>query len=137
MDIKQKNIFVVDDDELMAAMLKDHLLKSPLNKVTVFNTGEDCLKNLYLNPDVIILDYELDSVDAGAADGYQILQQIKKLDKDVHVIMLSSQDEYGKALQTIVKGALEYVVKGDDAFKQNRPHPGTLISLTFNQQNMM
>jgi len=118
MAIKQKNIFVVDDDELMATMLRDHLLKSPLNKVTVFNTGEDCIKNLHLAPDVIILDYELNSVDEHAADGYHILQQIKKLDKDVHVIMLSSQDEYGKALQTIVKGALEYVVKGDDAFKR-------------------
>ena len=118
MAIRQKNIFVVDDDELMATMLKDHLLQSPLNKVTVFNTGEDCIKNLYLNPDVIILDYELDSINADAADGFHILQQIKKLDKDVHVIMLSSQDEYGKALQTIVKGALEYVVKGDDAFKR-------------------
>ena len=118
MSIKQKNIFVVDDDELMSAMLRDHLLKSPLNKVTVFNTGEECIRHLHQNPDVIILDYELDSVNADAADGYQILQQIKKLDRDVHVIMLSSQDEYGKALQTIVKGALEYVVKGDDAFKR-------------------
>lgn len=118
MALKQKHIFVVDDDELMSAMLRDHLLKNPLNKVTVFNTGEDCVKNLYQNPDVIILDYELDSVSADAANGYQILQQIKKLDRDVHVIMLSSQDEYGKALQTIVKGALEYVVKGDDAFKR-------------------
>jgi len=118
MAIKQKNIFVVDDDELMAAMLKDHLLKNPLNKVTVFNTGEDCIKNLHLGPDIIFLDYELDSINTAAADGYQILQQIKKLDKDVQVIMLSSQDEYGKALQTVVKGALEYVVKGDDAFKR-------------------
>ena len=118
MAIKQKNIFVVDDDELMAAMLKDHLLQNPLHKVTVFNTGEDCIKNLHLSPDIIFLDYELDSVNAQAKDGYQILQQIKKLDKDVQVIMLSSQDEYGKALQTVVKGALEYVVKGDDAFKR-------------------
>src|ERR1019366_9180928 len=114
MAVKQKNIFIVDDDEMMAAMLSDHLLINPLNKVTVFNTGEDCIRNLHLNPDVIILDYQLNSVFVGAADGLQILQQIKKMDKDVHVIMLSSQDDYGKALQTIVKGALEYVVKNDE-----------------------
>ena len=118
MAVKQKNIFIVDDDEMMAAMLSDHLLINPLNKVTVFNTGEDCIRNLHLNPDVIILDYQLNSVFVGAADGLQILQQIKKMDKDVHVIMLSSQDDYGKALQTIVKGALEYVVKNDEAFKR-------------------
>jgi len=118
MAIRQKHLFVVDDDEMMAMMLHDHLKKNPLHKVTVFNTGEDCVKNLHLAPDVIILDYELNSISADAADGYHILQQIKKLDRDVKIIMLSSQDEYGKALQTIVKGALEYVVKGDDAFKR-------------------
>ncbi len=32
--------------------------------------------------------------------------------------MLSSQSQYGKALQTIIKGALEYVVKDDAAFKK-------------------
>ncbi len=32
--------------------------------------------------------------------------------------MLSSQAQYGMALQTIVKGALEYVVKDNDAFKR-------------------
>ena len=34
------------------------------------------------------------------------------------VIMLSSQDNYGKAVQTIIKGALEYVVKDDLAFER-------------------
>ncbi len=116
MSVKQKNIFVVDDDEMMAMMLSDHLSKNPLNKVNVFNTGEDCIKNLNLCPDVIILDYQLNNIVADAANGLEILQQIMKLAKGVHVIMLSSQDEYGKAMQTIVKGALEYVVKSDDAF---------------------
>ena len=48
----------------------------------------------------------------------EILQQIKKADKKICVIMLSSQSQYGKALQTIIKGALEYVVKDDAAFKK-------------------
>ncbi len=116
--MSQKNIFIVDDDEMMALMLSDHLSKNYRNTVTVFNTGEECLKKIHLNPDVIILDYQLNSVDPNAADGLQILQQIKKVDRKIHVIMLSSQDEYGKAMQTIVKGALEYVVKNDEAFKR-------------------
>ena len=115
---KHRNIFVVDDDEMMASMLADHLQKNPFHKVTVFHTGEECVANLRMDPDVIILDYQLNNIVPDAADGLQILQQIKKIDRNVHVIMLSSQDEYGKALQTIVKGALEYVVKNDEAFKR-------------------
>ncbi len=118
MAIKYRNIFVVDDDEMMATMLCDHLQKNKYYKVTVFYTGEECVKNLNLEPDVVILDYQLNNVVPDAANGLQILQQIKKHDPNIHVVMLSSQDEYGKALQTIVKGALEYVVKNDDAFKR-------------------
>ncbi|MBX2907286.1 MAG: response regulator [Taibaiella sp.] len=118
MATQQKHIFVVDDDEMMLAMLGDHLRKNPLHKVTTFSTGEDCISNLALGPDVIILDYQLNNVVPDAGDGMQILQQIKKLNKAVKVIMLSSQDEYGKALQTVMKGAAEYVVKNNDAFQR-------------------
>lgn len=118
MALNTKTIFVVDDDEMLRTMLSDHLSKNPLNKTYEFPTGEECVKNLHLNPDVVILDYQLNAVDSNAKDGLEILQQIKKLDRKVCVIMLSSQSQYGKAAQTIVKGALEYVVKDDNAFKR-------------------
>lgn len=114
--MKDKLIFIVDDDEMMSHMLSDHLKKNPMHKVSMFGTGEECIPELGKNPDVIILDYNLNTIDLAAADGLEILQQIKNINKDICVIMLSSQDQYGKALQTIVKGAMEYVVKEKDAF---------------------
>ena len=69
------------------------------------------------NPDAVVLDYHLNMVNPDAADGLEILQQIKKFNKDICVIMLSSQKQYSKAAQTIMKGALEYVVKDENAFK--------------------
>jgi two-component system OmpR family response regulator len=113
-----KKIFIVDDDEMTALMLKDHLSKNPLNKIKVFGTGEECIQHLDKKPKVIILDFNLNAVDSTAADGLEILKQIKKIDRDNCVIMLSSQEHYGKALQTIAKGALEYVVKDKDAFSK-------------------
>ena len=118
MALKTKTIFVTDDDEMLRAMLCDHLQRNPLYKVQAFPTGEDCIKNLHQNPDVVILDYQLNTVVPTAGDGLAILQQIKKIDEKICVIMLSSQSQYGKALQTIVKGALEYVVKDNDSFKK-------------------
>ncbi len=118
MSLKEKLIFVIDDDEMLAQMLSDHLQKNPLHKVVHFGTGDEAIRHLVQNPDVIILDFNLDSVEPEAADGMAILQQIKSLDKQACVIMLSSQAQYGMALQTIVKGALEYVVKDNDAFKR-------------------
>ena len=113
-----KSIFVVDDDDMQRAMLVDHVKKNPLYKVQAFSTGEECLQSLSQGPDVVILDYELNSKVAHAQNGYEILQQIKKLDRSICVIMLSSQMQYGKAMQTVVKGALEYIVKDHTAFKK-------------------
>jgi DNA-binding NtrC family response regulator len=114
--MKEKKIFIVDDDEMLSTMLSDYLSKNPHYKITTFATGEECLRELHKMPDAIILDYRLNSIDPTAADGLVILQQIKKIERKTCVIMLSSQEQYGKALQTIAKGALEYVVKDNDAF---------------------
>jgi DNA-binding NarL/FixJ family response regulator len=116
--IQYKNIFVVDDNKMFSQMLKDHLSQNPMFKVTLFKTGEDCLKNLYQNPDIIILDYYLNDVSKEAADGLEILTEIKRNLKLVHVIMLSSQERYGIALQSISKGAEQYVVKDKEAFSK-------------------
>ncbi len=114
--MNQKLIFVVDDNIMFAEMLSDHLGRNPGNKVMVFNTGEECLKNLYQEPDLIILDYYLNDVYKDAANGLEILEEIRKEKMHPSVIMLSSQERYAVAAQTISKGAIQYVIKDDDAF---------------------
>lgn len=118
MEDSKKNIFVVDDDNMYATMLADHLEDQGKYAVRTFATGEDCLANLGANPEVIILDYYLDSEVPGAQNGLEILKAIKKADEDVKVIMLSSQEHYGVALQTIAKGAIYYVIKDLQSFKE-------------------
>jgi len=114
--MSQKKIFIVDDNEMFAEMLKDRLSANPSYRISIFNTGEECIKNLYLNPDLIILDYFLNDVYKEAANGLEILGEIKKHNDKIHVIMLSSQEKYTVAAQTISKGAEQYVIKDDDAF---------------------
>jgi len=111
-----KKIFVVDDNEMLTMALEDYLTRKTMHKVEVFGTGEECIEHLDDEPDIIILDYNLNSVDERAANGAQILEAIKKLNYSIHVIMLSSQDAYGTALQTIMMGADSYVIKDADAF---------------------
>lgn len=108
-------IFIVEDDDVYAGILTDHLSSDPRNTVMCFGDGDDCLKNIYNNPDIVILDYHL-SLKKGADDGLQILQKIKKESPNTKVVMLSGQEHYGLALQTISKGAEHYVVKDKDAF---------------------
>jgi DNA-binding NarL/FixJ family response regulator len=106
----------VDDDEMLTEALKDYLTRKTPNDIIIFSTGEECLKHLKENPDVIILDYYLNTIQKDAANGMEILQVIKKHYPELHVIMLSSQEHYAIALQTIQKGAEQYVIKDENAF---------------------
>jgi len=110
-------IFIVDDDSFLSEMLTDYLMdQHPNFYISTFLTGEACLKNLHENPAIIILDYHLNSKEKDAANGIDILKEIKRRNKTVTVIMLSGQQSYGTAAQTIGYGAMHYVLKGQDAF---------------------
>lgn len=114
---KPKKIFIVDDDPMLTEAFSDYLTRKVLHDVHAFNTGEDCLKHIAeFIPDVVVLDFYLNSVQKDAADGMQILQVIKKNYPQIYVIMLSSQERYSTAMQTIQKGAEQYVIKDEDAF---------------------
>jgi two-component system OmpR family response regulator len=115
---KPKKIFIADDDILISESLKDYLTKTIPHEVQSFNTGEELLKHLSESPDVVILDYHLNSSQKDAANGMEILNAIKKNYSETHVIMLSSQERYGVAMQTLQNGAEHYVIKDEHAFEK-------------------
>ena len=112
----RKKIFIVDDDPVLAEMLKDHLMKMTSYEITVFDSGEDCLKNMHLKPGIIFLDFYLNSVNKDAMDGLEVLQEIKKQDPETDVVILSGQDKIEVAVKTMQYGAFDYIVKGESAF---------------------
>jgi two-component system OmpR family response regulator len=116
--VKPKKIFIVDDDELYLLALKEYLTRDVHHLVSVFKTGEECLEHINEKPEIILLDYHLNSISRNAADGMEILETIKKHYPDIHIVMMSSQEKYGIAAQTIVRGAEQYVVKDRNAFEE-------------------
>ena len=115
---KPKKIFIVDDDDMLREAFADYLTRKVAHHITAFHTGEECLKHLRELPDFIILDYYLNSVQKDAANGMEILETIKKNYPHIHIIMLSSQESYNTAMQSIRKGAEQYVIKDEDAFEK-------------------
>lgn len=115
---KPKKIFIVDDDPMLTETLQDYLTREVPHDVRVFHTGEECVKHLSEKPDTIVLDYYLNTVQKDAANGMEVLQTIKKHHPLMQVIMLSSQENYSIALRTITSGALQYVIKDENAFEK-------------------
>jgi two-component system OmpR family response regulator len=81
-----------------------------------YATGELCVKNLFRKPDVIILDYHLDSVEKYAMNGIETLDKIKAFNPHIPVIMLSSQDKIDVAINCMHHKAFDYIVKSETAF---------------------
>jgi DNA-binding response OmpR family regulator len=110
-------IFVIEDNAQLAEMTKDHIAEKFGNaEVTVFNTGEDALAQTS-SPDIIILDYQLDTQNPKALNGIQVLGKLKK-QFSAPVIFLSAQDRPEVAANIIKYGAYDYVVKNRESFQR-------------------
>lgn len=114
-----KTIFIVDDDAVQSMMLQDYLSKYSSISIHVFNSGEDCIKNLSLKPQIIFLDYNFDLAGKDAMDGMEILKEIKKYDAEIEVVMFSGQDKIDVAVNTMKYGAFDYIVKNESAFHRS------------------
>jgi two-component system OmpR family response regulator len=114
----EKNIklFLVDDDALFLKGLEIEFLQHADFTVETFATGELCMEHLSFSPDVIILDYHLDSIDKNAMNGMETLDKIKAFNPDIPVVILSSQDKIEVAINCMHHRAFDYVVKSETAF---------------------
>jgi DNA-binding NarL/FixJ family response regulator len=101
-----KHIFIVEDNEIYSMMLDYILSKDNMYQFVSFKSGEECIENLYLNPDIIILDYGLPGM-----NGYDTLLEIKKQNPKIHVVVLSTNKDKKLAADFIKAGADDYVLK--------------------------
>ena len=117
-------IYIVDDDPLFCKALEMFLRSTyPALDLVSFSNGEACLHELHKRPDLILLDYKLDSEFGYAWDGMQILNRISSLDPGLPVVILSSCENAEVAMDFISNGAVDYVVKNEKTF----PHVRDLL----------
>lgn len=106
-------IFLVEDEMIFQEMLSTFLKEKFGYQLEAFSTGQECLSNLYKNPDIVLLDYNL--LDQ---TGLEILKEIKSVNPDIHVLLISGQKNIPVAVDTLKYGAYDYVTKGDKLFDQ-------------------
>jgi len=126
---KKIKLFLVDDDALYLKVLEIELLQNENFILETFATGEMCIANLSQKPDVIILDYYLDSFDKNAMNGIEVLDKIKAINPDIPVVMLSSQDKIEVAINCMHHNAFDYIVKSETAFVRLRKAIATITHI--------
>lgn len=106
MHTAQPRIFLVEDNPVyQTLMLKQ--LEHISQDIQVFSTGEHFLAELSQEPDLIILDYNLE----GDFTGYDVLRELKKLPYSSPVIFFSSNLEIAVTSSILKLGVVEYIEK--------------------------
>ncbi len=111
-------IFLVDDEPIQNEMLKDYLAERFSYEIKTFESGESALREISQKPQIVVLDFHLNSHLPNAQNGVEVLKKIKELSPQSQVIMLSGQDKLEVAVESMKYGAYDYVVKGETAFSR-------------------
>lgn len=112
----QVNVFVVEDDSTSMEMICDMIrTKFPQLTIFKFNNGEDAIKNMNLQPKIVVLDYYLDKLKKDAKNGLDVLTELREMDPEIKVIMISAQEHLDIAVNIIKYGAYDYIVKSETA----------------------
>ena len=98
-------ILIVDDDKLLQNSLKNVLAEK--YDTLVVGRGEDALDLLRKHPvDLVLLDVRLPG-----QDGIETLKQIKALERELMVIMMTAYEDIKTVITSMKMGAFDYLVK--------------------------
>jgi len=99
-------VLVVDDERQSCALLEKFLLKEGY-EVLISDNGFDAIENIKENkPGVVLLDIKMPGI-----DGIETLKRIRKISKNVVVIMLTAVDDVDVALHAVKEGADDFIRK--------------------------
>jgi two-component system response regulator AtoC len=99
-------ILVVDDEYLIRWTLQQNLHKEGY-EVLIAETGEEALKKVEQEtPDLVLLDIKLPGM-----DGFEVLDRVLRIDRDVIPIMITAFDDVETVVRAMRLGAFDYISK--------------------------
>ena len=101
-------IMVVDDEEKNRKLLKDVLEIKGHNVITA-NGGKEALEKIKEGPAIVLLDIMMPGM-----NGLQVLDEIKKIAPSIDVIMVTAFNEHAVGLESLKRGAFDFVTKPID-----------------------
>jgi two-component system, OmpR family, response regulator len=109
----EKLIFFVDDDKMILNLLEYTIKNRHDYDVRTFSSGEECLKNMDLKPDLIVMDHYFKSNGKKNMSGLEALKEIQKYDRSLPIVILTSSYDKKLAKKYLEKGAIRYIPKND------------------------
>ena len=99
-------ILVVDDEFQVTRLLKKFLVSKAYEVCTAANGKTAIEKIRNAKPDIVLLDIVMPGI-----GGIDILKEIKKIDPDIAVIMVTALSNEALAKNALSFGAFDYITK--------------------------
>jgi two-component system NtrC family response regulator len=104
--MQKLSILVVDDGQSQREMLRD-FLRSEGHTVMEAEEGEKALKTVRGGHfDLILLDYKMPGM-----DGLQVLKEVKHINPEIDVIIITAYGTIETAVEALKAGAIDYITK--------------------------
>jgi|CXWL01.1.fsa_nt_gi DNA-binding NtrC family response regulator len=101
-----ENILIVEDEELMRSILRQ-LIESLGHRAFTADSAESALEILSAND----IDLTLTDIKMSGKDGLALLDQIKSIDAEAIVIIMTAFSSVDTAVAALRKGAYDYITK--------------------------
>ncbi|MCP4146745.1 MAG: response regulator [bacterium] len=107
----EESIILVVDDENLARTIMTEILQEEQHSVIPAKNGLDALEQLEKNPtiDMIVSDMNMPGM-----NGLELIKELKKRERDVPVIILTSNDQISIAVEALKSGASDYLLKDEN-----------------------
>ncbi len=107
---KNPLIFIVEDSVVYRDLIVGYLQSKKYGNIKTFKNGEECVKEIELKPDIIILDYSYEGI-----SGLELMRTIRLENFEIDFIFLSSQNNIQVAVEIMKLGAADYIEKNEKA----------------------
>ncbi len=102
-------IFLVEDDMLVASVMRQALCRNDKLEIILCSTAAECMNNLHMNPDIVVIDYNLPD-----QDGLSLMKNIKTYNSQIMTIICSGQESLEVVVNSYKQGANEYILKNEN-----------------------
>ncbi len=100
-------VLIVDDAMFMRRMLSDILEKGGHTVCGEASTGKEAVDRYReVKPDLVTMDIIMPDM-----SGIEAVKEIKKIDAEAKILMVSAMGQQALVLEAVQAGALDYVVK--------------------------